>query len=110
MTWKKESERHALSRNGVKTCSHCNEPINTYVNYVGEHETYHTNCDPTFDYKHIAPVQIKKGDILEHPQFGIGKVIRTDDTYSIPMIIVKLSNGKYKGETIIRPRNEWKRV
>jgi hypothetical protein len=53
--------------------------------------------------KYLIEKSYKKGDEVEHPKFGRGKVIGIDKaTYSIPMLIVKFGKDK-----IARPENEF---
>lgn len=54
--------------------------------------------------KYLVEKKYKKGDMVEHPRFGKGKVINRDDkTYSIAMLVVKFGKDK-----ITRPESEFK--
>lgn len=51
---------------------------------------------------------LKAGDAVSHSRFGTGKVISIDTkTYSIPHATVEFNDGKFKGEKIYRPLDEF---
>ena len=53
---------------------------------------------------------IKKGSCVK-TKVGIGKVERIDSsTYSIPLIIIKLTKGKHKGEKVAMVKSQLEKV
>lgn len=59
--------------------------------------------------KTVKKMGIRKGSIVK-TKVGTGKVQRIDSTYTLPLFIIKLADGKNKGETVALTESEIRKV
>ena len=59
--------------------------------------------------KTVKKMGIRKGSIVK-TKVGTGKVQRIDSTYTLPLFIIKLTEGKNKSETVALTESEIRKV